>query len=72
MAKPVFPGRDEKTRKVNVKYRNYNRNVDREMFRSVCQVVMIPLVDELNLVQQLGEIASAVDLQLSPRKEIGL
>ena len=61
MVKEIFTGTDGKIRKVNVKYRNYNENVDRVTTRSVRNLVLIHPVDELNLIQELGEIASYID-----------
>ena len=61
----VSAGRDGVIRKVNVRYRNQNENVDRETCRSTRQLVMIHPVDELSLMQELGEVASAADVHYS-------
>ena len=42
--------------KVTVKYRNANENDDRETFRSVCQLVMIHPVDEIDIIQEINNI----------------
>ena len=47
---------DNVIRKMKVKYRNANENVDRETFRSVLQLVMIHLVDEIDIIQELKNI----------------
>ena len=65
MVASVSTGRDGVIRKVNVKYRNQNENVDRETSRSTRQLVMIHPVDELSLMQELGEIACAADVHYS-------
>ena len=54
-------GRDNKVRKVHVRYRNASENVDRFTFRSARSIVVIHPVDEINVMQQLGQIASEVD-----------
>ena len=47
---------DDMICKVKVKYRNTNENIDRETFRSVCQLVMIHPVDEIDIIQELNNI----------------
>ena len=42
--------------KVKVKYRNANENVDRETYRSVCQLVMIHPVNETDIIQEINKI----------------
>ena len=54
-------GRDGRVRKVHVRYRNASENVDRITFRSARSIVVIHPVDEINVMQQLGQIASEVD-----------
>ena len=56
-------GRDGKIRKVHVRYRNHNENVDRITFRSARTLVVIHSVDEVNIMQELGEIAIKVDTE---------
>lgn len=46
-------GRDEKIRRVTLKYRNHKESVDRETKRSVRDLVVIHKVDEFNLMEQL-------------------
>ena len=58
-------GKDGIIRKAKVKYRNHNENADRETFRSVRQLVIIHLVDELNLMRELGQVANIADLKLN-------
>ena len=43
-------------RKVKVKYRNANENVDRETFWSVRQLVMIHPVNETDIIQEINNI----------------
>ena len=62
-------GTDGNIRKVNVRYRNHNENIDRETSRAVRQLIMIHPIDELNIIQELGEIASFADLQLTLRNQ---
>ena len=56
-------GRDGKIRKVNVRYRNHNENTDRFTFRSTRSLVMIHPVDEITVMQELGQIAAKVDAE---------
>ena len=65
MVTSVSAGQDGVIRKVNVKYRNQTENVDRETCRSTRQLVMIHLVDELSLMQELGEVACPADVHYS-------
>ena len=57
-------GRDGKIRGAVVRYRNHNENPDRETHRAVRQLIMIHRVDELNILQELGEIAIIADMKL--------
>ena len=57
----VEKSRDGKIRTVTVRYRNHNESVDRETRRAVRQLIVIHRVDELNIIQELGNIASVVD-----------
>ena len=63
MIDSVECGRDGKIRKVRVRYRNHNENVDRITFRSVRSLVVIHSVDEINIMQELGDIAVQVDAE---------
>ena len=59
----VESGRDGKIRKVHVRYRNHNEKADRITFRSARSLVVIQSVDEVNVMQELGEIAIKVDAE---------
>ena len=63
MVKSVEVGKDEKIRTVILKYRNHHEAVDRETRRAVRQLVVIHKVDELDIIQELGTIATAVDMK---------
>ena len=56
MVTSVQESSDGVIRKVNVKYRNANENVDRETFRSVRQLFMIHPVDEIDILQEINNI----------------
>ena len=47
---------DDVIRKVKVKYRSANENVDRETFPSVPQLVMIHPVNESDITQEIKNI----------------
>ena len=49
---------DDVIRKMKVKYRNANENVDRETFRSVRELVMFHPVDEIDIVQEISSITN--------------
>ena len=57
----VTAGRDGKIRKVTVMYRNHNENISRETQRTVRELVVIHAVDELNILEELGKLASRTD-----------
>ena len=59
----VESGRDGKVRKVRVRYRNHNEKTDRITFRSARSLVVIHSIDEVNVMQELGEIAIQVDTE---------
>ena len=59
----VQRGRDGKFRKAVVRYRNHNEQVDRTTFRAARSLVVIHQVDEINVMQELGEIACQVDAE---------
>ena len=52
------PSKDGVIRKVIVRYRNHQENVDRYTTRSVRDLVLIHPIDELNLMKELGKVAS--------------
>ena len=60
----IHSSKDNKTRKVSVKYRNSNENIDRFTTRSAREIIVIHPVDELNLIQELGKIAISVDMKM--------
>ena len=64
MVKYVQNGKDGKIRKAILKYRNTNENVDRETYRSVRELVVIHRVDELDILQELGEISNIADYKM--------
>ena len=53
--------RDGLIRKVKLKYKNHNEDVTRETFRSVRNLVMIHQIEELNVMEELYEMARYVD-----------
>ena len=57
----VVTGRDEKIRAVTVSYRNHNESIDRETKRSVRELIVMHAIDELNILEELGKIATATD-----------
>ena len=61
MVSAVYRGEDNRVRKVDVTYRNSTEKVDRVTFRSARSLVVIHPVDEVDILQELGEISLAVD-----------
>ena len=59
--KAIDMGRDGKVRSVIVLYRNHNEDVNRETRRAVRELVVIHAVDELNIIAEIGKVASATD-----------
>ena len=59
----VKKARDGIVRKVKLRYRNHHEGVDRETDRATTQVVVIHKVEELNIIQELGQIATMVDMK---------
>ena len=43
-----------------VRYRNHPENVDRYTTRSVCDLVLIHPIDELNLMEELGKVVASI------------
>ena len=64
MVKSLHKSKDGIIRSVNLKYRNYKEKVDRVTCRAVRQLVMIHSVDELDIISELGEVATAADMKL--------
>ena len=54
---------DDKIRKATVRYRNSTEAVDRFTNRAVRQLIVIHPVDELNMMEELGQIATFADMQ---------
>ncbi len=61
MIESVEQGRDGKIRTVHVKYRNSSEETDRVTYRSTRSLIMIHSVDELNVMEELGQVAASVD-----------
>ena len=51
----VIPSRDEKIRKIKIKFKNHNEKLFRYSIRSVRDVVIIHKIDELSLSEELYE-----------------
>ena len=62
MIHEIEPSRDGLIRKVVVKYRNNNENVDRFTTRAVRELVLIHPVDEIHLMEELGNVATTSSL----------
>ena len=56
MIHEITRSKDGIVRKVVVKYRNHNENTDRFTTRAVQELLMIHPIDELNLIEKLGQI----------------
>ena len=56
-------GKDGKIRTVMVKYHNGNENFPRITRRAVRELVMIHPVDELSIMEELGEVATFADIK---------
>ena len=54
-------GNDGKIRSATVRYRNATEGVDRKTKRAVRSLVIIHRVDEIDLMEELGEAALKVD-----------
>ena len=57
----VKRGRDDLIREVKVMYRNHEDNVTRTTNRAVRELIVIHAVDELNIIEELGKVASRTD-----------
>ena len=55
-------GKDGRIRKVKVTYRNYTEDIDRITTRAVRELVMIQPIDEINIMEDLGRVATAADI----------
>ena len=58
MVHEIEPSRDGLIRKVVVKYRNNNGNVDQFTTWAVCKLVIIHPIDEVNLMEELGKMST--------------
>ena len=63
MIHEVLPSRDGIIRKVVVRYRNDQEIVERFTTRAVRELVLIHSVDELNLVEELGKMATVAHIK---------
>jgi hypothetical protein len=61
MVHSLVVGRDGLIRKVEVRYRNSSESADRFTWRATRSLVMIHPIDEITIMQELGEVAAAVD-----------
>ena len=61
MIEEVEVSRDGLIRKVLVRYRNHSEDTDRTTYRSARSLVVIHPAEEINIIQELGEIALEVD-----------
>ena len=53
---------DDKIRKATVRYRNSTEGVDQFTNRAVRQLIVIHPVDELNIMEELGQTATFADI----------
>ena len=65
MVKAVNRSTDGLVRSVVIKYRNASENVDRETNRAIRQLVLIHPIEELGILQEVGEMATKADVHLS-------
>ena len=70
MINEIVATRDGLIRKVVVIYRYNYENVDRFTTRAVRDLVLIHPVDEFNLMEELGKVASINDWNLRTKKHI--
>ena len=63
----VTVSNDGIVRKARVRYRNHNESNDRETCRSVRTLVVIHKINELDLVQELAEMAKIADYKFSKK-----
>jgi hypothetical protein len=57
----VDAGRDSKVRKVTVRYRNHTESTDRFTTRAARALVVIRHADEMNIMEELGDISRYVE-----------
>ena len=63
MVETIHRGRDGVIRKADVRYRNASETNNRTTSRSVRSLIVIHPVDEIDVIQELGEIAVQVDIE---------
>ena len=63
MVSSTQTSRDGKIRSATIRYRNYNEEFDRKTQRSVRQLIVIHRVDELDIIHELGKIATIADMK---------
>ena len=54
MVDEVFRGPDNRIRSVIVRYRNSNEGISRKTFRAVRSLIIIHRIDEINIMEELG------------------
>ena len=64
MVTELIKSKDEKIRRVIIKYRNHNEAFDRFSNRAVREIVVIHPVDELSIMTELANIQTFVNMQL--------
>ena len=57
----VDAGRDQKVRKVTVRYRNHSESTDRYTTRAARSLVVIRHADEMSIMEELGEVSRYVE-----------
>ena len=62
MISDLLKSSDEKILKATVRYRNSTEAVDRFTNRTMPQLIVIHPVDELNIMEELGKIATFADM----------
>ena len=71
MIDEVEYGRDDKIRKVKVRYRNSNENVDRFTYRNVRKLVIIHRINEINIMNELFNASRKSDIIYSKNTSSG-
>ena len=61
MVDDIEASRDGRIRKVLVRYRNHSEDTNRTTYRSTRSLVVIHPVDEIDIIQELGQISLEVD-----------
>ena len=70
MVEDIDIGRDQKVRKVTVKYRNHNEKIDRMTDRASRSLVVIRRADEMNVMEELGEISRFVENKMKVTEDM--